>query len=62
MIAEPIDMSQIGIYAVGTVFAAAVGYICIKTMLLVVRNKKFRYFSIYCFVVGAVAIVGHFLI
>lgn len=62
VIAEPIEVSQIGIYAVGTVFAAAVGYICIKTMLLVVRNKKFKYFSIYCFVIGAVAIVGHFLI
>ncbi len=62
VVAEPIELSQIGIYAIGTVFAAAVGYICIKTMLLVVRNKKFKYFSIYCFAVGVLAIVGHFLV
>lgn len=62
VVAEPIAMGQIGIYAVGMVFSAVVGYICIKTMLVVVRNKKFKYFSYYCFIVGVVAIVGHFLI
>lgn len=62
VIAEPIEMGQIGIYAIGTVFAAVVGYVCIKTMLVIVRNKKFKYFSYYCFVVGIVAIVGHFFI
>lgn len=62
VIAEPIEMGQIGIYAVGTVFAAVVGYVCIKTMLVIVRNKKFKYFAYYCFTVGIIAIVGHFLI
>ena len=62
VVAEPIEMSQIGIYAIGAVFAAVVGYICIKTMLVVVRNKKFKYFAYYCFVIGVVAIAGHFLI
>ncbi len=62
VIAEPIELSQVGIYAIGMVFAGVVGYVCIKTMLIVVRNKKFRYFAYYCFVVGIVAIVGHFLI
>ena len=62
VIAEPIALQQIGIYAVGTVFAAVVRYICIKTMLVVVRNKKFSYFSYYCFAVGLFAIAGHFLL
>jgi undecaprenyl-diphosphatase len=62
VIAEPIESSQIGIYAVGMVVAAVVGYICIKTMLLVVRNKKFKYFSYYCFAIGLIAIIGHFMI
>lgn len=62
VIAEPIPVNQIGIYAVGMVFAAVVGYVCIKTMLIVVRNKKFKYFAYYCFAVGIVAIAGHFLI
>lgn len=62
VIAEPIVAGQVGIYAVGAVFAGLVGYVCIKTMLLVVRNKKFRYFAYYCFAIGVVAITGHFLI
>ncbi len=62
VIAEPIVLADVGIYLIGTVFAAAVGYICIKTMLVVVRNKKFKYFSWYCYAVGAVAIAGHFLL
>lgn len=62
VIAEPVKASQIGVYAIGMVFAAVVGYICIKTMLIVVKNKKFKYFSYYCFIVGAVAIAGHFLL
>ncbi|MFR8547717.1 MAG: undecaprenyl-diphosphate phosphatase [Lachnospiraceae bacterium] len=62
VIAEPIEMGQIGIYAVGALFSAAVGYICIKTMLVIVRNKKFKYFAYYCFAVGIVAVAGHFLI
>lgn len=62
VIAEPIEMSQVWVYTVGMVFAAVVGYICIKTMLVVVRNKKFKYFSYYCFVVGVVAIAGHFFL
>ncbi|MDY3250663.1 MAG: undecaprenyl-diphosphate phosphatase [Candidatus Choladocola sp.] len=62
VMAEPIVAGQILIYLVGALFAAAVGYICIKTMLVIVRNKKFKYFSVYCFAVGIIAIVGHFLI
>ena len=44
------------------IVAAVVGYICIKTMLVVVRNKKFKYFSYYCAVVGLVAIIASFVI
>ncbi|MCC8137355.1 MAG: undecaprenyl-diphosphate phosphatase [Clostridiales bacterium] len=63
VIAEPVvDMGQIGIYAIGMVFAAVVGYICIKTMLVVVRKKKFSYFSVYCTLVGLLAIAGHFFL
>lgn len=49
-------------YLVGTVVAAIVGYICIKTMLVVVRGKKFTGFSIYCFIVGAIAVIGYFIV
>ncbi len=44
-------------YAIGTLVAAVVGYICIKTMLVLVRGKKYKYFAYYCFIVGAFSIL-----
>jgi undecaprenyl-diphosphatase len=49
-------------YLLGTVIAGVVGYFCIKTMMAAIKNKKFRYFAYYCFVVGIVAITAHFYI
>lgn len=49
-------------YIAGTVVAGIVGYICIKTMLVIVRKKKFKYFSYYCTIVGLIAIIAHFVI
>ncbi len=60
--AMEIAAAEIGHYLIGMLVAAVVGYICIKTMLVVVRKKKFIGFSIYCLIVGTVSIVGYFLI
>ena len=49
-------------YLIGTVVAAVVGYISIKTMLVIVRGKKFKYFAYYCFTIGIIAVIGHFVI
>lgn len=49
-------------YIVGMVIAGVIGYVCIKTMLVVVRNKKFKFFAIYCLVIGITSIVGYFYI
>ena len=49
-------------YVVGTIVSGIVGYICIKTMLVIVRGKKFKYFAWYCFGMGIIAIVGHFIV
>ena len=48
-------------YLVGMAVAAVVGYICIKTMLVIVRQKKFTIFSIYCFIMGIISIAGYFV-
>lgn len=56
-----VTASEAGCYVAGMVIAAVVGYICIKTMLLVVKNKKFQYFSIYCLVIGILSVVGYVL-
>ncbi len=52
---------DIASYIVGMLVAAVVGYICIKTMLNIVRKQKFKYFAYYCFVVGIAAIITFFV-
>lgn len=59
---ESISGGEIFNYIIGMIVAAIVGYICIKTMLNVVRKKKFFGFAIYCYVVGAIAILGYFIV
>ncbi|MDD3796212.1 MAG: undecaprenyl-diphosphate phosphatase [Lachnospiraceae bacterium] len=59
---EVITGSMVGTYAAGMVAAAIVGYICIKTMLVIVKNKKFKYFAFYCFAIGIISIVGNFVL
>ncbi len=54
--------SEFVYYVIGTVVAAVVGYACIRWLLVLVRSKKFKFFSIYCFIVGAFAIIAHFFI
>lgn len=63
------DLFEVGVsggeifnYVIGTAVAAVVGYICIKTMLKIVRKKKFKGFSIYCAVMGLISIIGFFFI
>ncbi len=46
----------------GAIVAGVVGYICIRTMLVVVRKKNFKGFSIYCFAAGILAIIAHFIV
>ena len=52
--------TDVAFYVVGMVIAALIGYICIKTMLVMVRKKKFIGFAIYCLAVGLISIAGFF--
>ena len=49
-------------YIAGALTAAIAGYVCIKTMLVIVKNKQFKYFSLYCAIVGIIAIAASFII
>lgn len=49
-------------YIVGMVIAGVIGYACIKMMLVVVRNKRFKLFAVYCLIIGLISIIGHFYI
>ena len=46
---------------IATIVAAVVGYLSICFMMSLVRGKKYKYFSIYCVIVGAVAIGYNFI-
>lgn len=45
---------------VGAATACIVGVFSIRIMINFVQNKKLRYFSIYCFIIGMIAIIGNF--
>jgi undecaprenyl-diphosphatase len=60
--AESMSFGLVGCSILGAVVAGLVGYVCIKVMLAVVRKKKFKGFAIYCFALGLIAIVAHFVI
>lgn len=52
-----------GIYGlIGMLIAAGVGYVCIKKMLVLVQKRKFKFFAVYCAVIGIVAITCNFII
>ena len=50
----------IGIYLLAMMSAAAVGYFSIRFSLSMIRQKKLRYFSMYCMVIGILSIILHF--
>ena len=60
--ADTVNSSMLTGYLVGMAVAGIVGYISIKTMLVIVRGKKFKYFAYYCFAMGLIAVIGHFVI
>lgn len=59
---NPVSLSVWACYGAGAVFAGIAGYFCIGKMLKILQNKRFYGFSIYCFIIGAAAIAGSFLI
>ena len=59
---ELVTPALAGTYVAGMIAAAVVGYICIRTMIRLIRKKKLHYFAYYCFAAGLLAIVGHFFL
>lgn len=46
---------------IATVVAAVVGYFSICFMMSLVRGKKYKYFAIYCIILGGIAVGYNFL-
>jgi len=59
---EAVSGSLVFNCVIGAAVAAVAGYICIKLMLKIVKNKKLKGFAFYCFAIGTVAIIAHFVI
>ncbi|MDF2538911.1 MAG: Undecaprenyl-diphosphatase [Herbinix sp.] len=58
---DMLNQSVIYDYIAGTIVAGIMGYFCIKTMLVIVKGKKFKYFAYYCFIVGSIAVISNFV-
>ncbi len=56
-IESDISGSEIGAYIAGMIFALVVGYLALRIMIKLVINRYFKYFSFYCFAVGAISII-----
>ncbi|MBQ4482726.1 MAG: undecaprenyl-diphosphate phosphatase [Lachnospiraceae bacterium] len=56
-----IEVGTVISYLIGMVVAAVVGYFAIRVMIGVVRRKRYLYFSIYCLIIGLIAVAGHFI-
>ena len=56
-----VEGSTVIAYVIGMAVSAIVGYLAIRIMINVVRRKRYIYFSIYCLIIGVIAIIGHFL-
>ena len=51
-----------GGYVAGALAAGIAAYFCIKKMTKVLQNRRFYGFSVYCFIIGAAAVAGSFLL
>lgn len=56
-----ISKTEFVYYFTGAVVAAVVGFICIKTLIVLYKNRKMKFFSYYCFGVGLIAIIANFV-
>jgi undecaprenyl-diphosphatase len=52
-----LDISQLWIYVGGVVSAFVSGYLVIALLLEIIRNKRLRYFSFYCWAVALVSMI-----
>ncbi len=57
-----VGSTQILSYLIGTIVAGTVGYICIRTLLIIINRNKLHYFAYYCFTIGILAMAGYFMI
>lgn len=58
---ESISGGEIVSYIIGMIVAAVVGYFALIFTIKIVQKKSFKYFSAYCFGIGAVSIIAYLI-
>lgn len=54
--AEHIQVNYLPMF-IGMLASALIGFICIKLLIVLLRNKKYHYFAYYCWAVGLISII-----
>ncbi|MBO4904764.1 MAG: undecaprenyl-diphosphate phosphatase [Lachnospiraceae bacterium] len=58
---ESITASDVGCYIVGMLIAAVIGYIALRLLMNLVMSRYFKYFAIYCALIGIISIITYFV-
>ena len=58
---ESFDTSLLPVFIISMIISAIIGYVCLVVLESLLKKAKFYRFSLYCFVVGIVAIILHFV-
>lgn len=56
-----LSRSEIGFCIFSTLIAAVSGYLAIRFMVYLIRGQRFKYFAMYCAVIGVASIVYYFV-
>lgn len=60
LLETPPQTNELVNYISGMIAAAVVGFLCIKFVTVLVKNRKFKYFGYYCVLAGALSILWYF--
>ena len=58
---ETISGGEVGMYFVGMIIAAIVGFVALKLTISIVQKKNFKYFAFYCIGIGAVSVIAYLI-
>ena len=56
-----VNWAELPMYLVGVVVAAVSGYLCIRLLKMIANKGKFGFFAYYCWAVGVLTLVLHFV-
>ena len=58
---ESISAGDVGCYIIGMIIAAVIGYIALRLIMNIIVSRYFKYFAIYCGVIGLASIIVFFV-